>query len=145
MESAKNVALSWKAVGVAKEGVQELSLIAKADGTMRSLPMQIGFDLLACQVLSVEEGRYFKRDGTNTTFSHSLDAQKGRIFVTTTRNDVLGAPAGEYTVLTIKLRALNGSPADLKVLSAEPIVANGERPAVLVPPPWGFATTAAVQ
>lgn len=41
MESAKNVVLSWKTVGAAKDGVQELNLIAKADGTMRSFPAAV--------------------------------------------------------------------------------------------------------
>ena len=142
LESSKNVVLSWKTMGSAKDGIQEISLIAKADGTMRSFPMQIGFDPLACQILSVQEGNYFKRDGANTTFTSSVDAQRGRIFVTTTRNDVLGASAGEYAVLTIKLRMLNSSPADVRVFSAEPIVASGDRPTVTVPPPWGMAASA---
>jgi general secretion pathway protein D len=145
LESAKNLSLFWKSAGTVKDGVMELSLNVKADGTMRSLPMQIGFDPLACQILSVDESNYFKRDGANTTFSSSVDAKNGRIYVTAARNDVQGAPAGEFSVLSIKLRPLGTSSTAIRVLSAEPVVASGERVTVIVPPPWAVATTAVAQ
>lgn len=144
-DSAKNVVFSWKTLASGKDGVQEIQLYAKADGSMRSLPLQLGFDPQACQILSVEEGAYFKRDGGNSTFSNSIDAQKGRIFVTTTRNDVQGASAGEFAVLNIKARMLGASPIDLRVLSAEPVIASGERTMVTVPPPWTLPAVAAAQ
>jgi len=141
LEPAKNIALSWRSAS-AVDGTQELALQMKADGTVRSLPLQIAFDPAAVQVLGLQEGAYFKRDGANTTFSSSVDAQKGRIFVTAVRNDSAGAPAGEFAVFTIKVRPIGqgavgqANRADWKVISAEPIVSGGERPVVMLPAPY---------
>jgi hypothetical protein len=144
-DPAKNIALSWRsASGV--DGNQELVLQLKADGTVRSLPLQIAFDPAAVQVLGLQEGAYFKRNGANTTFSSSVDAQKGRIFVTAARNDAAGAPAGEFAVLSIKVRPIGpgaagqGNRADWKVISAEPIVSSGERPTVVLPAPFDLSS-----
>ncbi len=143
-ESAKNVSLTWKA-GASVDGVRDLVLQLRADGTVRSLPLQIAFDPAAYQVVSLQEGPYFKRDGASTTFSSNVDAQKGRIYVTTTRNDAAGVGAGEAAVLTIKVRALGSAPGEWKVLSAEPIVASGERPATLLAAPFVLPIVPAAQ
>lgn len=143
LEPAKNVELSWKASAADKAGVFSVSLVAKADGTMRSLPAQISFDPAAYQILAVEEGGYFKRDGANTTFSNSVDPVKGRIFVTAIRNDAIGAGAGEFSVFNIKLRPTGSMPSELKVLMAEPVVGGTAPPTVSMPAPFtGLAVSA---
>ena len=136
LESAKTVDLSWKVASDAKGDVLTLSLIAKADGTMRSLPLQLGFDPGSYQVISVEEGGYFKRDGAHTTFSYNVDPAGGKVFATVTRNDVQGAPLGELPVITLKLRSTGAKVPEIKVLSAEPVVSSGVRPAVNLAGPF---------
>jgi general secretion pathway protein D len=132
LEPAKTVDLSWKVTDT-KGDVMTLSLIAKADGTMRSLPLQLGFDGGSYQVMSVEEGGYFNRDGANTTFSHSVDHAGGKVFATVTRNDVQGAPSGEQAAITLKIKSTGAKVPEIKVLAAEPVVSSGVRPVVNLP------------
>jgi general secretion pathway protein D len=132
LEPAKTVDLSWKVTDT-KGDVMTLSLIAKADGTMRSLPLQLGFDGASYQVMSVEEGGYFNRDGANTTFSHSVDHAGGKVFATVTRNDVQGAPSGELAAITLKIKSTGAKVPEIKVLAAEPVVSSGVRPVVNLP------------
>jgi general secretion pathway protein D len=132
LDPAKTVDLSWKVVDI-KGDVLTLTLIAKADGTMRSLPLQLGFDGGSYQVIAVEEGQYFNRGGANTTFSHSDDQASGKIFATITRNDVQGAPSGELPVITLKIKSIGSKVPEIKVLAADPVVSSGDRPVVNLP------------
>lgn len=131
-EPAKTLDLSWKVTDT-KGDVMTLNLIAKADGTMRSLPLQLAFDGGSYQVISVEEGGYFNRDGASTTFSQSVDQLGGKVFATVTRNDVQGAPSGELPAITLKLRSTGSKVPEIKVLAAEPVVSSGVRPVVYLP------------
>lgn len=137
-EAAKSVALSWKGPSQVKLGESfQLELMVETDGTVRSLPFQLGFDPAAVQVLGVAEGGFFKRDNGQTTFSSSIDAASGKVFVSVTRSDVEGA-VGAGGVVNLTLRALSAAklPSEFKVLSAAPIAQGATPPSVAMPAPF---------
>lgn len=137
-EAAKSVGLAWKGPAQVKAGESfQVELMVETDGTVRSLPFQLGFDPTAIQVLEVAEGGFFKQDNGQTTFSSSIDAAAGKVFVSVTRSDVEGA-VGTGSVVKLTLRSLNAAklPSELKVLSAAPIAQSSKPPSVGMPAPF---------
>jgi len=137
--AAKAVGLTWQGPNQVKSGeIVKIALRIKADGAIRSLPFQASFDAAAFQAMEVTEGDFFKQDGGTTSFSSNIDATAGKIFVSVTRADVAGA-SGEDTVAVVALRALAAkSPAEVRLLSAAPIVQGATQPKVLLPPPFAI-------
>lgn len=133
---AKSVALTWQGPSQVKVGEEfKLSLKMKADGSVRSLPFQLGYDTTAFQVVDVAEGPFFKQNNGTTSFSKNVDVAGGKVFVSVVRSDVGGA-SGEDAVAVVTLRALAAkSPGEIKVLSAAPIVQGESAPALSLPAP----------
>ncbi|MRR58954.1 MAG: general secretion pathway protein GspD [Deltaproteobacteria bacterium] len=141
LSPAKSVELSWQGPSQVKVGdTFKVALRLKSDGTLRSLPFQAAFDSSSLQAVEITEGGFFKQDGGTTSFSSNIDAANGKVFVSVTRSDVEGA-VGDDAVSVLTLRALAAkAPAELKLLSASPIV-QGEKPATLLPPPYSVTIT----
>lgn len=136
-DSAHNVALAWKVKPLSvADKTYVVNLVANADGLIRSLPVQIGFDPGALQVMSVEEGRYFNREGAPTTFVQGMDRAHGKVFATITRNDHLGATPSDEPLMSFKVKVLAEQTASIQVLLAEPVVPDGTHPAVALPAPY---------
>jgi general secretion pathway protein D len=116
------IALSWQGPAQAKVGEQfKLALRMKADGGVRSLPFQIGFDAAAFEVVEVAEGPFFKQNDTKTSMSSNIDPKGGKVFVSVVRPGIEGAK-GEDTVAVLTLRAIAAKPkAEIKLLSTTPV------------------------
>jgi general secretion pathway protein D len=107
----------------------------KADGGVRSLPFQLGFDPSAFQVINVAEGGFFKQNDGQTSLSSNVDANGGKIFVSVVRSGVEGA-RGEGDVSVVTLKAIAPKPAaEIKVLSAAPVSVGDKPIAPTMPPP----------
>ncbi|HEX8990021.1 MAG TPA: cohesin domain-containing protein [Rhodocyclaceae bacterium] len=135
-QAAQTVSLSWAGPAQVKVGdTFKVELKLKSDGGVRSLPFEATFDPAAFQAVDVAEGGFFKQNGGTTSFSSNIDPGNGKLFANVARSDVEGA-AGEDVVATVTLRALAAkAPAELKLLSASPIVPGENSPTTILPPP----------
>lgn len=134
--AATAAGLAWKGPAQVKAGEEfKLVLRLKSDGTLRGLPLQIGFDGKAFQVVDVVEGGFFRQNGGATSFSKTIDAAAGKVFVSIARSEADGAQ-GEDAALTLVLRALPGAPTgEVRILMASPIIQGEKPPAMALPPP----------
>ena len=71
------------------------------------LPLVLGFDPQTLQVTAVEEGDFFKLGNRQTSFSHRIDAEQGRVFATLGRQGEAGAAnvadaSGSLLIVTFK-------------------------------------------
>lgn len=130
------VSVSWEAPAEVKtDGQIEVKVILKSDGGIRSLPLQIGFDSTALHVVNIAEGDYFKRQRSETNFSHQIDQASGKIFVTASRSGTEGA-RGEAGVITLTLKRVGEQPStNLKILSATAITAANQSVTPELPTP----------
>lgn len=133
---AKTAGLSWKGPTQVKAGEEfKLTLRLKTDGMLRGLPLQIGFDGKALQVMDVVEGGFFSQNGGASSYTKSVNATAGKVFVSVSRSEAGGAQ-GEDAVLTLMLRALPGATSgEVRVLVASPIVSGGKAPSIALPAP----------
>lgn len=134
--AAKSASLAWQGPAQVKTGEEfKLVLRLKSDGALRGLPLQIGFDGKALQVVDVAEGGFFRQNGGATSFSKSVDAASGKVFVSMSRSESDGAQ-GDDAALTLVLRALPGAATgDVRVLLASPIVHGDKPPSIALPAP----------
>lgn len=140
--TAKSASLAWQGPAEVKVGEEfKLSLRLKSDGTLRGLPLQLGFDGKALQVVDVVEGGFFRQNGGATSFSKTIDAAAGKVFVSIARSEADGAQ-GDDAALTLILRALPGAPSsDVRVLMATPIVQGEKPPPLALPAPHALTIT----
>jgi general secretion pathway protein D len=138
---ARNVQLSWQGPATVKAGdTFKVALMAKADGTIRSLPLQLGYDPKVMQITDIVEGPFFAQNNGKTSFSKNIDTANGKAFVSVARSDVSGAN-GEGAVIYVNARALTDvGPSAIKVLQASAIAQSDVQPALAIPPAWGIAT-----
>lgn len=124
-----SIELSWQGSKQVKPGEQfQLALKLKSDGGLRGLPFQIAYDPATLKVVGVAEGEFFKRDGSQTSFTSNVDVAAGKIFVGVTRSGAIGA-AGENSLVTITFKALIEHPrTDIKLLTATPVGGGGKMP-----------------
>jgi general secretion pathway protein D len=91
---------------------------------LRALPMLLAFDPQLLQVVSVQEGEFFRQANGRTVFSHRTDTTKGKIVVAVVRQSVSGRDAsvnGAGGVVTVTFKALKaGSAPRMQLLSAAP-------------------------
>ncbi|OHC67886.1 MAG: general secretion pathway protein GspD [Rhodocyclales bacterium RIFCSPLOWO2_02_FULL_63_24] len=134
--AAKSASLAWQGPTQVKAGEEfKLILRLKSDGALRGLPLQLGFDAKAVQVVDVVEGGFFRQNGGATSFSKTVDAAAGKVFVSVSRSESDGAQ-GDDAALTLVLRALPGAPTgELRVLLASPIIHGDKPPSIALPAP----------
>lgn len=135
--AAKTVNLTWQGPAQVKVGDQfKVALKLKADGALRSLPFQVAFDATAFQAVEIAEGTFFKQNNGTTSFSSNIDQANGKLFVTVARSDTDGV-AGEESVVVLTFRALVAKPqAEVKLLSASPIIQGDKPPTLALPAPY---------
>ena len=112
-----------------------ISVALEMDSTtpVRGLPVQIKFNQSQLEVLDVEEGDFFKRDGTATGFTKAVDPAAGIARVGVLRNQATGA-SGQGAVARLKFKALKPGAAEISLMAADPISLTGPLPATPLPP-----------
>lgn len=137
---AQKVALSWTGPSQVKPGETfTLKLKLKADGVLRSLPLQASFDPAVLQVVEIAEGDFFKQDEGTSSFSSNIDAAGGKFFVSASRTSTSGAQ-GEGVAAVVTLRALGASAkSDVNLTAVSPIADGGKTPSAPLPAPYSVA------
>jgi general secretion pathway protein D len=127
--------LSWRAPAAVKVGQEfKVDVIVKTQGDLRSLPMQLSYDPAAFQVVSVQEGPFFKQGGEQTSFAHNIDHANGRVFVGVSRST--GGVKGEDTLVSLVFRARTARPkSELRIVAATPVSAGRGAITVGLPEP----------
>lgn len=108
-----------------KGSTMTVQLLMQSGDPVVSLPMSIGFDPKAIQVLSVTEGD-FLQSGGQSSFAHRIDPS-GQVLITSTSTSPTGA-TGPGVVATMTLRLLDTSPPQttVRVTSAAPVGLQGK-------------------
>jgi general secretion pathway protein D len=120
--------LVWHGPAKAKVGdVIELALEIDSADALRAASLQLAFQSAEFEVVAVEDGQYFGKDGKGA-FSKSVDAASGRISVGASAPE--GAPrSGAGRVALVKLRALKeAQEASVGLVALTPIGAEKSVP-----------------
>jgi general secretion pathway protein D len=123
--SAGAVNLAWQGPAEVKVGEQFSAVLkVNSQAALRGLPVLVGFDPQVLQVVSVQEGDFFKQGNGQTNFSQRIDPTQGKIFATTVRQNASGTDAGVNGtggVITINFKAIKqAEAAKVQLLSASP-------------------------
>jgi general secretion pathway protein D len=113
--------LYWEGPSQATIGNEvTFTLAFNVDEAIRALPIQLGFDPNAIEIVSVIEGSYFTANG-KSTFGHVVDKSSGRISAALSTTAPMGAK-GDGKLLTIKAKIIGGtSETEITVLGATPV------------------------
>jgi general secretion pathway protein D len=118
------LALTWQAPAQVRVGEQFSAVLqVQSQGPLRGLPLLVGFDPQALQVVSVQEGAFFKQGGVPTSFNQRVDPAQGKVFVAVVRQNSGGTEAGVNGtggVVTVTFKAIKPGTARLQLLSASP-------------------------
>lgn len=118
--------VNWEGPAEVKAGEEfMLKLNLTSPAALRGAPMQVQFNKDRLQVMEAEEGNFFRKDGSQTSFTKSIQTAEGRINLGVSRNQATGA-TGQGTVLNLKLKALTAGAANVTLSWFEPIAINGE-------------------
>lgn len=98
-----------------------------ADQPFRGVPVQFGYPKERLELLDVEEGDLFKQGGAQTSFTKTIDAINGRGSAGVLRTAATGA-TGKGNVLALRFKALSAGPAELTLLSMQPVGLAGPVP-----------------
>lgn len=130
------IGLTWQGPAQVKAGEQfKVVLRMKTDGDVRSLPLQLGFDPAALQVLDIAEGEFFKQRDAKTSLSSNIDQAGGKAFVSVLRAGADGA-RGEDSVVVLNLRSLSAKASEIKVLMAAPVSMGDKTITPVLPAPF---------
>lgn len=119
------ISVNWVGPAQVKVGEQFSAVLrVTSQGALRGLPLMVGFDPQSLQVVSVQEGEFFKQAGGRTSFSQRVDPAQGKVFVAAVRQGTSGADAGingAGSVATVTFKAMKANPnARIQLLSANP-------------------------
>lgn len=122
---AGSLNLTWQVPAQVKVGEQfTASLRVNSQAALRGLPLLLGFDPQALQVVSVQEGDFFKQNGGQTTFNQRIDPAQGKVFVAAVRQGIAGNDAGTNgngVVVNVVFKAIKASaPVKIQLLSVSP-------------------------
>lgn len=122
---AGSVGLAWQAPVQVKVGEQFSAVLnVNSQQALRGMPVLLGFDPQVVQVVSVQEGDFFKQGKAQTTFSQRVDPLQGKAFVALVRQGGNGNDTGingAGSVVSVTFKALKASAsAKLQLLSATP-------------------------
>jgi general secretion pathway protein D len=135
-DSMPRLAARWQGPTSVRLGETfEVLLELDSNAGLRGLPMQLRLPAESVEVLAVEEGDYFRRDGQPTSFTQAREASGLQVGIL--RNQAEPA-RGRGTVLRLKLRARKAGAAELAVASMAPVVLGGPVPSFLLPAPLNF-------
>lgn len=115
-----------------------LQLLMQSGLPVVSLPVAIGFDNRALQVVGVSEGDFLKQGGAQTNFSSRVDPG-GQVLISGTRSGEGGATV-PGTVATVNFRTLTSTgSAQVQLLTATPTGVGGAPVAVPAAAPYTVA------
>lgn len=119
------VSFNWEAPTQVKTGEQfSVVLFVTSQGALNGLPLLVGFDPQVLQVVSVQEGDFFKQGGSRTAFSERTDSAQGRVHVAAVREGGGGYESGingRGSVMLIAFKAIkSGVTTKVQLLSASP-------------------------
>lgn len=129
--------ISWQGPTQAKVGdTVTMQLNMQSTQPLINVPMAIGFDPLAFQVVSVAEGDFLKQGGAATNFTSRVDPS-GQILITGTRNGDTGATAaGTMASINLRVLAAPGKEGSFKVLALSPVALGGKNINAPLPEPF---------
>lgn len=112
--------MEWQGPRSVKVGdVFSVQLIMQSDQPVTSVPLTLGFDPQALQVVNVNEGVFMKQGGVNTSFDAQVDP-KGQVVVNNTRTS--GGASSPGNLMTVNFRAMAAMEATpIKLLSISPV------------------------
>lgn len=123
------LSLGWKAPAQVKAGEQFSAVLqVGSQEALRGLPLLVSYDTQLLQVVSVQEGDFFKQNGGTTQFSQRVDHAQGKVFVAAVRHNPTGHDAGTNGmggVVIVTFKALKPSTsqaggARIALVSASP-------------------------
>lgn len=127
--------LNWQGPTQLKVGdTFTLQLMMQSNQPVTSVPLAIGFDNQALQVISVAEGDFLKQGGAQTSFTSRIDPS-GQILVTASSARELGATAsGSIVTLNFKTMAVTDA-SRIQLLTITPVDTAGHSLSAPLPPP----------
>lgn len=119
------IALTWQAPAQVKAGEQFSAVLrVSSQQPLRGLPLLIAYDTQALQVVSAQEGDFFKQAGGQSSFSQRIDPAQGKIFIAALRQNPAGGEGGingNGTVVTVTFKAIKpNAPGRIQLLSVTP-------------------------
>lgn len=128
------VSLRWQGPAQARVGeVFSVALDLDSGSPIRGLPLQVKFSQSQLELVDVEEGEYFKGDGSPTSFTKAVDAGSGVVRAGVLRNQAKGA-TGQGPVVRLKFKALKPGAAEVSLMAADPIALGNPLPPTPLPP-----------
>jgi general secretion pathway protein D len=126
--------LTWQGPTQLKVGdTFTLQLMMQSNQPVTSVPMAIGFDSLAFQVVGVTEGDFMKQGGVQTSFTSKIDP--AQILITASRPNDSGATA-LGSLATLNFKALTPIDAThIQLLTISPVGVAGFTINAPLPPP----------
>jgi general secretion pathway protein D len=125
------ISLNWQGPGQVKVGDQFSAVLRiNSQGTVRGLPLLIGFDPVVLQVVSVQEGDFLKQANGQTSFNNRIDPTQGKIFVAAVRQNTSGTDKGingTGSVMMVNFKAIKAASASkvqLLSITPEPAASN---------------------
>ena len=118
-------------MAVGETGVATLELSSTV--ALRGGPVSMRYSPDRIQLLAVEEGTFFNQAGVATSFSQAVDAQAGMVRAGVLRNQATGAQ-GQGALLRLRFKALKAGPAEIAVVSLEPVTLGEPLPRTALPP-----------
>jgi general secretion pathway protein D len=94
---------------------------------LRGAPLEIAFPSQNLEVVGVDEGLFFKQDGSVASFTHAVNTTTGRVAVGILRSDTTGV-SGQSSLIQLRLRAKAPGPVELEVTNLKAIGTDGPTP-----------------
>ena len=137
--SQGSVVLQWKGPESTKVGeVFSVALEINSNQALRGAPIQLRYDAQRLQLLDVEEGGFFGRDGAPTSFTKQIDAASGVARAGVLRNQASGS-AGAGSVVVLKFKGQAAGVAEIGLMSWEPVTLGQAAPTLTQPAPKRIA------
>ena len=112
-----------------------LQLLVQAGQPVFNVPLAVGFDPRALQVLSVTEGDFLRQGGGQTGFTSRIDSN-GQVLLTGSRAGDSGATAtGSFATITFRVAAAPGTETRVQLLNAGLTGAGGSAITTVLPQP----------
>ena len=132
---AASLSLKWQGPPEVRLGeVFVATLEMTSSAPLRGAPVQLRYSANSLQLVSVEEGEFFKSDGAQTSFTHAVDAQAGAARLGVLRNQATGAK-GQGAVARLRMKAISAGPAEISVVGVEPVALGEPLAAPILPQP----------
>lgn len=117
--------IAWKAPASVKVGeIVSIPLHLAAGSPLRGALLELSYPAQLVEVVEVVEGPFFKQNGGETNFTHSIKSADGKLSAGVLRNDQAGI-AGNAAVLELRVRAKAAGQIPIAITSFRPVGAGG--------------------